>query len=177
MRIVIRVRARRQEVREVLGRLPALVAGRSPDTTGHVRSLQLALGMIALSLIKQAFVAKSAGGEDEAGQRWAPLAASTLAGRRKGKGGGSPQILRDTGRLLNSLSPGVDNPTVRHGQVIVGTNVPYAVFLHEGTPRMPARRLWPEPKDWPEHWWAQLATSARAGVVSLITALVGGRAG
>ena len=46
-------------------------------------------------------LSKGGGGE------WAPLAPSTIAGRRKGKGSGSPNILRDTGTLFGALTVGL----------------------------------------------------------------------
>ena len=69
--------------------------------------------------------------KDPWGQAWKPLAASTLRGRRKGKGSGSDKILRDTGRLQNSLNyrPGV---TVGKDWVRFGTNVAYAAIHQFG---------------------------------------------
>lgn len=59
---------------------------------------------------------------DPWGSAWARLKPSTIRGRRKGKGTGDPQILRDTGVLQNSITAARDGPmTVR-----VGTTVPYA---------------------------------------------------
>jgi len=63
-------------------------------------------------------------------KKWEGLKASTIAGRRKGKGRGGPKILIDTGRLKNSISfrlvtsPGVE----------IGTNVKYAARQHFGYP-------------------------------------------
>jgi phage virion morphogenesis protein len=54
---------------------------------------------------------------------WTPLAASTIASRR----GTSHRILRDTGRLQNSITSRVENRSV-----IVGTNVVYARIHQEG---------------------------------------------
>lgn len=65
--------------------------------------------------------------------RWKPLAPMTLAMRR-GKGSSSAQILRDTGRLMNSINYKVEND-----QVKIGTNVPYASIHQFGsTIRKPA---------------------------------------
>src|SRR5437868_10069394 len=145
-RIIVRTRLSRAEARRVIAALPAVASGRAPDTTGEARRMQLAIGAVALSLVKQAFVQKSEGRADEAGLRWEPLAPSTVAKRRKGRGQGAPLILRDTGLLFNSLSPGISarpNP----GQVIVGTNDPKAAWHHRGTTTIPARPLWPDPED------------------------------
>jgi phage virion morphogenesis protein len=61
--------------------------------------------------------------------KFAPLAASTIAGRRKGRGRGGPKILIDRGRLLGSIQKKVTTDGVR-----VGTNVVYAARHHFGYP-------------------------------------------
>ena len=74
----------------------------------------------------------TAGGRPKA---WTPLAASTIASRR----GTSHRILRDTGRLQNSITSRVENRSV-----IVGTNVIYARIHQEGgTVRVPEVRARP----------------------------------
>ena len=99
-----------------------------------------------------------------------------------GKYGGEPvEILRDTGLLLNSLSPGVDTnattpPTVENqvfrigkGEVIIGTSRKWAAAHHNGIPgRLPQRRLWAEPKDWPANWWADITDQAKEGIVEIM---------
>lgn len=63
---------------------------------------------------------------------WMPLAASTIANRR----GTSHRILRDTGRLQNSITSRIENRSV-----IVGSNVVYARIHQEGgTIRVPEVR-------------------------------------
>ncbi len=93
-------------------------------------------------------------------------------------GGRKVEILRDTGVLLNSLSPGVGSGNqvlrVGRGEVVVGTNVPYARFHHERTRRIPQRRLWPEPSRWPSSWWRDILEQARAGVLDIAAQLIGG---
>lgn len=59
--------------------------------------------------------------KDPWGNAWAKLSAVTLARRRKGKGKGSNKILRDTGRLANSINYRADKASVS-----VGTNIVYA---------------------------------------------------
>jgi hypothetical protein len=67
----------------VLEALPALLAGQVADTTGAVHGLQLAMGVQALSLVKDAFVVKARGGTDAAGIQWKPLDPRYIAyGRR-----------------------------------------------------------------------------------------------
>lgn len=95
-----------------------------------------------------------------------------------------PPILRDTFLLYNSLSPGAAGATgkpekvkgqvfrVEAGKVIVGTNVPYAKFHHEGTKRCPQRRLWPAPRKWPSSWWGQLLNQARGGLIEVVIQLL-----
>lgn len=97
-------------------------------------------------------------------------------------------VLRDTGLLLNSLSPGVaagpDPQRVEHqvfrlekGEVYVGTNRKWAAAHHAGIPgRLPQRRLWAEPRDWPASWWGDMAAQAREGIVEITLFLLGRRA-
>ena len=83
------------------------------------------------------------------------------------------QILRDTGVLLNSLSPGQVTSDGRYvvqvvpgsdkqifepvaGKVTVGTNVAYAADHQDGVPsrRLPARPFFPRKGEQiPERWW------------------------
>lgn len=67
------------------------------------------------------------------GTPWLPWAPSTLAYRNK-KGNASKGLLNDTGALLNSFKI-----IVKDKQVVVGTNLPYAKYLQDGTNKMPAR--------------------------------------
>lgn len=157
----VRVKATRREVKRLLRQLPAVLSGKGGDPTGIARSLSLRLGMVALSLVKQAFVEKATGGADESGLRWKPLAPSTIRGRRQGKGAGEPQIGRDTGILLNSLSPGAPSNVLdaRAGLASVGTAVPYAEYFHAERP------LWPDPDKWPKAWLDQLASQLAQGAL------------
>src|SRR5260370_23568423 len=60
-------------------------------------------------------------------KKFAPLAASTIAGRRKGRGHAGPKILIDRGRLLGSIHKSVTTAGVR-----VRTNLMYARLQHQG---------------------------------------------
>lgn len=73
----------------------------------------------------------AATGLDPSGRPWAPLAPSTIASKRPGS-----RIMVDSGRLLSSVTMDVVGDESR-----LSTNVPYAVYLHEGTGRMPARPI------------------------------------
>lgn len=76
------------------------------------------------------------------GERWAPLAPSTLARKPAGK-----SILENSGRLLNSMVEGGvsgGGDAVRflgRQEMRWGTAVPYASFHQHGTSRMPRRRV------------------------------------
>lgn len=70
-------------------------------------------------------------------------------------------IGRDTARMVRSLTPGVEgqppaNPDqiIRPGpgELIVGTNVPYAGAFHGGREHQPARPLWPADGSLPAAW-------------------------
>ena len=87
------------------------------------------------------------------------------------------EILRDTGLLLNSLSPGVANSAsifrVGRGEVIVGTNRKGAAAHHAGIPgRLPQRRLWPEPRKWPTSWWRDLQEQVKQGLLDIVADLI-----
>lgn len=100
-------------------------------------------------------------------QAWA--AVKRIGGKTKLEVYGSRKvgIGRDTARLIQSLSPGVDGPSDNPDQVfrtpagfvIVGTNVEYAERFHKYRP------LWPE--DTPEAWAEPIGD---AGMVALQTA-------
>lgn len=87
------------------------------------------------------------------------------------------EILRDTGILLNSLSPGVSSAEqvfrVAPGAVIVGTNRKGARAHHEGVPgRLPQRRLWPPVNKWPSSWWQDILDQAKQGILDIAASLV-----
>jgi len=237
----------RASLMEKLRELPALLAGKSADPAKDRDRLMGALGLQALTLIKDAYVTKSRGGTDEAGIHWEPLSPRYVAygrrhpglarkrtlaakagrarrplltkaqdelwrriyvrnlrrmqkqGKSKAEGiaaaiawatvkraGGKTilaeygkthvEILRDTGRLLNSLSPGSSPaPTssdqifrVEAGAIVVGTNVYYASFVHKKRP------LWPnDPNGIPASWWARLGDTLSDGLAMLLQRKLG----
>lgn len=73
---------------------------------------------------------------DPTGKKWAPLSASTIEARRKGKSrrGYGVKILRDTGRLYGSIATNYGN-----GWAEVGTTIEYAAQHQFGTKRVPRR--------------------------------------
>jgi len=87
------------------------------------------------------------------------------------------KILRDTGLLLNSLSPGVVSDEqifrVGRGEVVVGTNRKGAIGHHYGIPgRLPQRRLWPAPYKWPSSWWNDIQNQVKQGMADLAAILI-----
>lgn len=78
----IRYRGSRQELMADMSRLPGILTGRLPDPGGVAKALMVAMGLVLLSRIKEAWVIKSRGGTDAMGIKWPPLAASTLQQRR-----------------------------------------------------------------------------------------------
>lgn len=89
------------------------------------------------------------------------------------------EILRDTGLLLNSLSPGVTTGAsvfrVGLGNVTVGTNRKGAKGHHYGIPgRLPQRRLWPVVSKWPDSWWDDITDQIKLGIVDIVISLVKG---
>jgi hypothetical protein len=126
---------------------PEEIAGRAAEEAGGRQgrppdgAVALAVGLELLALLRERFLILSRGGVYY-GERWPPLAASTL--RRGGRRAG---VLDVSGRLLLSLSPPPGHPDqvfdVRPGRVRVGTRRPGARHQHRGTYRIPIRRLWP----------------------------------
>jgi hypothetical protein len=230
-------RGKRRNLIGFLQRLPAMLAGRIPDETGGgIQALLTRLGLVALAIIRDAYVVKARGGADESGLKWPALSEKTIAYSRRHpglkrdtagtqrpssalsaderatwwslyrsrkawyKGNKSHaaasawtslkaagartilmiygqvqvEILRDTGRLLNSLAPGIKSPDQRFelgpGSVIVGTLVPYGKKHHEGDPEsgLPQRRLWPDWSDWPDSWKNQIHEALQAGIADLV---------
>lgn len=253
-------RGNRMQARQVASRLKDALIGRASDPHGLARGVFIAIGLAALSDIKDDFVRKADGATGEDGNTWPPLSREYLAyGRRFGKGEQTAlktaaglgkanrfapgnnkglltaaqkklwgkifarsyqrfllslpereakaraaqvawaelkrlgartklevfgsrkvQILRDTGVLLNSLSPGEMSATgyskpsgdggddqifttIANG-VIVGTTVPYAAVHQNGNPAkgIPPRPFLPvqeAPQVWQDRW-AKVADQA-----------------
>lgn len=254
----------RDDVLRRLRSLPVMASGRSSAAQESARGLALRLGVVTMSFLKEAFIVKSRGGTDAAGEQWAPLspytirkrlekgslrkrdlprkarraldrfqkakdeytkAVARLGGFKKAKRStidkakskvdrlekklakytakldkaraaldtaiANIEILRDTGRMFNSLSPGESGELnddgvlrVNPGEIVFGTNVEYAAEHMEGRPvatakgpPMPARPLWPEPKKWPAQWWDQLSQAAADGLIDVaVSVLTGGAA-
>lgn len=82
-------------------------------------------------------------------------------------------ILRDTGELLESLTPhsGSSRSVFRilPGEVELGTKRPHALSHHLGDPsrNLPQRRLWTDPEKWPDSWWYDILLELQSGVVEL----------
>lgn len=187
------------------------------------------VGLAILKKIRDAFIIKSKGGTDESGDRWAPLAPSTIAQRLRKKSGlkadkskqavsdswrqyyiqglmrhkgnkahaarfawlkvkaaghkpiaprlaSNIDILRDTGLLLRSLSPGERSPeqvfVVHGGKVILGTTRKGAMAHHKGMiGKLPQRRLWPSPQHWSASWKRDIVRAARQGIQDVILEL------
>lgn len=111
---------------------------------------------------------------------WAVLKAQGAPTRLGLFGHRRVDILRDTGELFRSLSPGIeDRPSRAPGQifqvtpqgVLVGTNK--KVWHHRGIPgRLPARPLWPLDGRIPPAWWPAIYEAAQRGLLRLIVLLV-----
>lgn len=177
-----------RDLRRALRLIPPLLAGRAADPQRLAQAVQLRLGVRLLSLVQADFVTKSRGGTGKDGVTWAKLSPKTIAAReRKAKKGGKKaksarfagryDVLRDTGKLLRSLTPGVEDRPARaegqvlrpgRGDVIVGTNVPYAAAHQNGTKHTPARQILPPPGRLPPAYEQPLLDAALRGVVRII---------
>lgn len=95
-------------------------------------------------------------------------------------GGRQVDILRDTGLMFKSLSPGVaDRPSgaqfqvfeMKPGEITVGTN--RYPWHHLGIPgRLPARNLWPTDGRLPDSWWKAIAGAMSRGVVQAMIYMI-----
>jgi len=70
------------ELRAAIRKLPAILAGKSADVDGIAHGFQLRLAVAWLQLVKLAFITKSNGGTDEAGDSWHKLSKPYLAYQR-----------------------------------------------------------------------------------------------
>jgi hypothetical protein len=111
---------------------------------------------------------------------WAILKSQGAKTKIETLGGRKVDILRDTGELFRSLSPGVeDQPSgadgqvfrVPTGRVIVGTNK--KPWHHRGIPnRLPARPFWPVDGTIPDAWWPAISRAGMRGVQQAIAELL-----
>lgn len=138
---------------------------------------------------KALFMSKFGLGEKEASARaakiaWAILKAQGAKTKLEVLGGRVVDVLRDTGELFRSFSPGVeDRPSRADGQVfqttpgrvIVGTNK--KPWHHAGIPgRLPSRPFWPLDNTLPDAWWDALLLAGQRGVLKAFTLLLERRA-
>lgn len=129
------------QLRAILHRLPAILAGRVPDPGGVVRAMQLRMGNAWLSQVYQDFLVKSRGGTGRDGIKWPPLDPKTTAARKRSKssvaefnrakkrdpkltklafyGARKADIGIDTARMVRSLTAGYeDQPAASPDQVL-----------------------------------------------------------
>lgn len=158
-------------------------------TTGagspSVNRLKVRTGLTVLQLVHKAFQVKSRGQTDQAGLRWAPLSPVTIRRRRyRGDRRRDPLILQETRELAGTLKPGGNpnssrrsSPPRREGQVFrlteggldVGTTNWKGLLHHAGNPpKLPQRRLWAPPQDWPDSWWQAILAVVHDELVRLI---------
>lgn len=101
------------------------------DVTGHLEPALDAIGLYIESSILQNFRDQ----HEPDGTPWQELSETTLENRRQD--GVGAEILRDTGRLNNSITHNVDDDFVE-----VGTNVVYANMMHFGGKKADFPWLW-----------------------------------
>jgi hypothetical protein len=112
---------------------------------------------------------------------WAKLKASGAKTKLEVLGSRNVEILRDTSRLLNSLTPGYEETPahsenqvfdVHPGRIAVGTSVEYALRHHKGDParNLPARPLWPEHV--PDAWWRAVNAALLRGIILAVTRML-----
>lgn len=167
--MIIKIKKNRSQVKKLLRTLPQIISGRAADPTGLSKALALRVATVALSFVKQSYIEKSRGLVDESGLQWEPLKQSTINQRRVGRRNqGQVMIGRDTGILLNTLSPGVPGNilTARPGLATIGTKCPYAQYFHA------IRPIWPDPDQWPDRWLSEMSAEMINGAVLIARQLL-----
>lgn len=89
------VQMSQEEVEAMIASVPGMLTGDIPDKYGIAEKVMKRLSAAAFKSLLESFEAKSAGGSDAAGQKWAPLAAST----QTRKGPVQPKFLQMRHRL------------------------------------------------------------------------------
>jgi hypothetical protein len=107
---------------------------------------------------------------------WAVLKAKGAKTKLQVLGGRTVEILRDTGELLQSLTPGFEeSPAVPTGQILevapgriaVGTRV--KPWHHTGIPgKLPARPFWPPDGNLPAAWFDAVKLAMARGIVAAL---------
>lgn len=88
-------------------------------------------------------------------------------------------ILHDSGALLESLTPHSSSRyqvlEVGNGTFAVGTTREGAYAHHRGVPgKLPQRRLWPSPNNFPDKWWDMILKDIQGGMVETIKEIIRG---
>ncbi len=91
--VVLQTRLPRGEVERRIAAVALALTGEGTDPTGQVEQLQVAVAMTALGFIRDAFITKSQGGTDEAGDSWPALSKRYVAYGRT-----HPGLARQRGR-------------------------------------------------------------------------------
>lgn len=108
---------------------------------------------------------------------WAAVKAIGAKTKLEVLGGRQVDILRDTGELLASFSPGVDEqPSGAPGQIVrigpatitVGTN---KKAWHHNTRKPWRRAFWPD-NELPEAWWNTMKLAAARGISEAVVKLI-----
>jgi hypothetical protein len=130
---------------------------------------------------KAYLIAKFGLGEREASAQaaqiaWATLKAAGAKTKLQVLGGRVVEMLRDTGRLFNSLSPALQGSAdqvfrMEPGAVTVGTNVVYAARQHRMRP------FWPVDGRLPEAWVQPVMDTLRRGIMEAVAVLMARGAG
>lgn len=144
-----------QQVKDVLKDLPAILAGKRADRFGLRNAFFGAIAHHLFTKIHQSYIQKAAGGTDEFGDGWLPLAPLTIKKRNTPKVvskyplSAQNLILRVSDKLLRTLEPGDfdgikykprRNQHFHHayGKLTIGSKLDYSSFAHEKRPLWPA---------------------------------------
>ena len=123
---------------------------------------------VSRSLVNKGMDAKEAGGR-AAAAAWIHAKANGATTLLEMYGNAPVEILRDTGLLLNTLSPGSGSADQilrpEPGKVTVGSDLKKAGRLHKDRP------LWPD-GDLPASWWQRLSDTLGDGIGLVIGGLL-----
>jgi hypothetical protein len=107
MKTTVYFRGNRQDARNVMYRLAAMLAGRAADAQLLARGVFYAVGFSVLSDIKDDFIVKSRGGVGADGVKWKPLSQKYLAYQRRFGTGEKASLKKSAGLGKgNRFAPG-----------------------------------------------------------------------
>lgn len=166
-----------RSIRTIINNVPSYISGEKSDRYGIGRVFWSTLANEFYSQLYESYEVRAAGGQDELGNSFAPLAKSTIASRPLKRGQSSLRadresrdvlIMRVTDAIFKSLKPskaGTNGYRKRKNQIYeqvgktlkLGTTVKYAKFHNKTRPVIPENA----------DEWASIATKRAFAAVAI----------